>query len=405
MQVSSLPYVLKRAGITCFILVLSLLLAAARSQAQSTGSIQGSVTDPTGAAIPDAVVTVTNQETGEKRVIKSDSAGLYSVPSLPPGMYKIQVELHGFQTVVADNLRLEVSSTVTQDFSLKVASSSQVLEVTAAPPPIERASVSVGQVIDNRTVQNIPLNGRHFTDLGLLVAGTVTPPANGFLTAPLRGQGSFAINTAGAREDTVNILVNGINLNDIAQNQLTFQPSINTVDEFKLDNSTYPAEYGRNSGAILNISTRAGGNTVHGELFEYFRNSALDARNYFNPTPILQSPFRRNNFGASAGGPFWKNHTFFFFSYEGLRQRQGLTINQTVLNPSQRAQAATSDPAIRNLVTLIPAVNAPQDKFIGSAIAPVNIDQGTANISHEFSANDRVNGYFALQRDLRQEPT
>jgi hypothetical protein len=255
-------------------------------------------------------------------------------------------------------------------------------------------------------VQEITLNGRHFVDLGLLIAGSVTPPQNGFLTAPLRGQGSFAFNTAGNREDTVNFMINGINLNDMAQNQITFQPSINTVQEFKVDNSTYSAEYGRNSGAIVNIATRSGSNEWHGEAFEYLRNNYLDARNYFNTVGVPQSPFKRNQFGAALGGPVWKDHTFFFFSYEGLRQRQGLTINQTVLTDAQRTQAtAIGNPTILKLLPLIPAANFNGTKFIGSATAPVNIDQWTGNVSHAFNSNDRLNGYYAIQRDLRQEPT
>jgi hypothetical protein len=138
-------------------------------------------------------------------------------------------------------------------------------------------------------------------DLGTLIPGSVTPPQAGFLTAPLRGQGSFAFNTAGNREDTVNFMINGINLNDQVQNQITFQPSINTVSEFKVDNSTFGAEYGRSSGAIVNIATRSGTNELHGEGFEFFRNDALDSRNYFNTPPAEKSPFDRNQFGFIRG--------------------------------------------------------------------------------------------------------
>ena len=212
--------------------------------------------------------------------------------------------------------------------------------------------MSVGQVISQRTVQEIPLNGRHFVDLGLLIPGSVTPPQNGFLTAPLRGQGSFAFNTAGNREDTVNFMINGVNLNDPAQNQITFQPSINTVSEFKVDNSTFSAEYGRNSGAIVNIATRSGANDFHGEAFEFFRDDRSDSRNAFNQPPVPQSPFRRNQFGANLGGPIMRNRTFFFGTYEGLRQRQGIDINSGVLRDDQRA--AVTDPVSRNLLPLIP---------------------------------------------------
>jgi hypothetical protein len=383
------------------VLVLPALLSA-----QSTGGIQGQVTDPSGASVAGATVTVKNEGTGEQRTTVTDASGLYLVPSLPVGGYNVAVKASGFQVMSANGLVLQVGVTLQQNFHLQVASASETVEVTTAAPVVESNSVSVGAVIDEHTVQDIPLNGRHFVDLGLLVPGTVTPPQNGFLTAPLRGQGSFGLNTAGGREDTVNFMINGINLNDMAQNQITFQPSINTVQEFKADNSTFNAQYGRNSGAIVNIATRSGTNTYHGELFEYVRNNDFDARNFFNPSPILQSPFKRNNFGADGGGPIRKDKTFFFLSYEGLRQRQGLTINQPVLTDAQRQQAtAAGNPAVLKLLPLIPAANTGTNVFAGSATAPVNIDQGTANISNSFGASDRANLYFAFQRDLRQEPT
>src|SRR5205807_299130 len=281
------------------------------------------------------------------------------------------------------NLTLEVSRNSVQNFSLKVASATEVVTVEATAPIIETTTMSVGQTINERTVQENPLNGRHFVDLALLIPGTVTPPQNGFLTAPLRGQGSFAFNTAGAREDSVNFMINGVNLNDMVQNQVTFQPTINTVQEFKVDNSTYSAEYGRNSGAIVNIATRSGTNEFHGEFFDFLRNSAMDARNFFNPTSVTQAPFKRNNFGAAAGGPIRRNRAHFFASYEALRQRQGVTINSLVLSPTDQATAqASTDPAVKALAALIPASNATENGLpflVGSALAPVNIDQGTGD--------------------------
>src|SRR4029077_19734584 len=166
---------------------------------------------------------------------------------------------------------------VVLNVQLGVSGVTEEVAVTAEAPVIESSTTSVGTVINERTVQEIPLNGRHFVDLGLLIPGSVAPSQNGFLRAPLRAQGSFAFNTAGNREDTVNFMINGINLNDQVQNQITFQPSINTVQEVKIDNSTFSAEYGRSSGAIVNIATRSGTNSFHGEAFEYIRNDALDA--------------------------------------------------------------------------------------------------------------------------------
>ena len=391
---------------TVLVSVLVVLLATVPAFSQSTTAIQGTIADASGAAVSNAEVTARNTGTGEVRTTLSDDNGAYLISLLPLGTYRVEVKANGMQSMAANNVILEIGRSTVQNFTLKIAAVSEVVEVSAQAPVLESSSISVGQVINSRTVQEIPLNGRHFVDLGLLIPGSVTPPQNGFLTAPLRGQGSFAFNTAGNREDTVNFMINGVNLNDMAQNQITFQPSINTVQEFKVDNSTYSAEYGRNSGAIVNIATRAGTNEWHGEAFEFLRNNDLDARNYFNKKGVAQSPFKRNQFGAALGGPILKDKTFFFASYEALRQRQGVTINTTVLSAAQRDQATSiGNPTVLKLLPLIPQANFGDTKFLGSATAPVNIDQGTININHSFSVRDRLNGYFALQQDFRGEPT
>lgn len=384
-------------------LLVSLVIAPA-ALAQSTAAIQGAVTDPSGAIVPNAAVLVRNLDTGEERTTQTDTFGLYTVASLPVGTYRVEVKAPGMQTVASNNVVLDVNRTTVLNFNMKVAAASETIEVTAAAPVLERNSIAVGQVISGKTVQDIGLNGRHFVDLGFLIAGSTTNKT-GFLTAPLRGQGPFAFNTAGNREDAVNFLINGINLSDMAQNQITFQPSINTIQEFKVDNSTYSAESGRNSGAIVNIATRSGTNQFHGEVFEFVRNNYFDARNYFNRVGITQSPFKRNQFGAAVGGPVVRDKTFFFVTYEGLRQRQGIDINHTVLTDAQRSQATTvGNPTVVKFLPLIPRPNL-GNNFVGSATAPVNIDQGTANVSHVFGGSDRLSGYLALQEDLRQEPT
>jgi hypothetical protein len=231
--------------------VATLLSLSVACFGQSTGAIEGTVLDATSSPIPHAAVSIKNQQTGEERTLTTDSAGLYYSPSLPVGSYTVEAKAPGMSTMVAKDLAVPVGTTVKQNFSMKVAATSEVVEVHATAPVIEATSDSVGSVVDQTTVQEIPLNGRHFVDLSLLTVGTVTPPANGFLTAPLRGQGSFAFNSGGGREDSINFMVNGINLSDPNQNQLTFQPTINTVSEFKLDNQTFSAEYGRNSGSIV----------------------------------------------------------------------------------------------------------------------------------------------------------
>ncbi len=386
--------------------------------AQSTATLQGTVTDSKGAVVPNATVTARNKGTSFERTTQTDTEGNYQIAALPVGSYNIEVKAQGFKTQVADQVPIEVARTVVQNFQMDIGAISETVLVSSEASVIESATTSVGTVINQRTVQEIPLNGRHFVDLGLLIPGSVTPPQNGFLTAPLRGQGSFGLNTAGGREDTVNFMINGVNLNDMVQNQITFQPSINTVQEFKVDNSTFSAEYGRNSGAIANIATRSGTNDYHGELFEFLRNSSLDSRNFFERTS-KPAPFKRNQFGFNLGGPVnlphfgeggpifsykGKNRTFFFFSYEGLRQRQGLTISGVTV-PTDAQRAAVTDPVIKQLLPLIPNANVGSSGFGGSATAPVNIDQWTGDVSHNFGSKDRLHGYYAFQRDQRGEPT
>jgi hypothetical protein len=402
------------------LLVVLLTGFGSAALAQSTASLSGTVTDATGAAVPNAKVVATNQATGVESATQTDTAGAYLFPSLSIGIYRIQVTASNFQTAVISNLKLDVATAVTQNIQLKVGAATEKIEIFAEAALVETATTGIGQVINDKTVQEIPLNGRHFTDLSLLTTGAVTPPSNGFLSAPLRGQGSFGINTAGQREDTTNWLVNGVNLNDNVQNQITFQPPIDTLAEYKIDNSTFPAQYGRNAGAIVNLATRSGTNDYHGELFEFFRNSALDARNFFNP--ILnsqgvfnpQAPFKRNDFGASFGGPIKKNKIFFFLAYEGLRQHQSLTVTSNRV-PSQNERATATTPVIQKLLALIPAANlvgtgtagnpATFNSFTGGALANVALNQGSADFDVELSDKDRIHAYYVLQKDLRQEPT
>jgi len=418
----------KKIALFCPLFLLVAGLLSAPVLAQSTATLQGTVTDSKGAVVPDATVTVRNRSTSFERTTQTDTEGSYQVAALPVGTYSIEVKIQGFKTQVADNVILEVAKTVVQNFQLDVGAISEQVLVSSDVPVIETATTSVGTVINQRTVQEIPLNGRHFVDLGLLIPGSVTPPQNGFLTAPLRGQGSFAFNTAGNREDTVNFMINGVNLNDMVQNQITFQPSINTVQEFKVDNSTFSAEYGRNSGAIVNIATRSGTNDYHGELFEFLRNEKLDARNFFDFNSSEPPPFKRNQFGFNIGGPIHlphfgeggpifsyngTNRTFFFFSYEGLRQRQGLTLTSNVPTLAQRAGVTNS--TVAKLLPLIPLPTSVDTvivngvptligRFAGSGTAPVDIDQWTGDVSHSFGSNDRLHGYYAYQRDKRGEP-
>jgi hypothetical protein len=301
---------------------------------------------------------------------------------------------------------------------LAVSSAGETVQVQSAVQEIEAQTITVGQVIDNTAVQELPLNGRHFLDLTVLTPGGVVADTAGSLTAPSRGLGANSFLTAGNREDSVNFQINGINLNDISQNQITFQPSISTTSEFKIDNSTFSAEYGRSDGSIVTVATRSGTDQFHGEAFDYFRNEALDARWYFNRpynvttgAPLAantgdKAPLKRNNFGGSMGGPIFKKHTFFYGSYEGLRQRQGILQNSTVISQANQTAIAANkanEPIAAQLAALIPLPNSGAN-YVSFTPGPVQIDQGTMDILQKIGPDDDLHGFYALQEDTRTEP-
>jgi hypothetical protein len=399
---SSLAFILRSA-----ILIVCIFALSSLAMAQSTATLQGTVTDTSNAAVPNVKVVIHNQQTGVERTTQTDQAGAYLVPGLLPGTYQITFSANGFQNTVVADLKLDVASTITENVQLKVGEITQEVTVAGGEPLVNTSSVAVSQVITQKTVQEIPLNGRHFLDLAPLTPGTMTPPQNGFLVDPLQGLGSLSIDTAGQRETTLNLLVNGINLNDEVQNQVTFQPSIDTVSEFKIDNSTFPAEYGRNSGAIVNIATRSGTNQFHGEAFDFLRNNYFDARNYFNPVTQPQSPLNRNDFGGDFGGPIKKNKAFMFLSYEGLRQLHALNLDTLV----PVSGTTSSDPTVNNILKLLPAPGgAPgpvpgSATFLGATNAPVIENIGTADVSVNLTNNDEFHGYYAIEKDHRFEPT
>jgi hypothetical protein len=381
---------------------VALLLVSARASAQSTATLQGTITDAQNAVMPGVTVTIQNTATSIERTTVTDAAGQYVAAALQPGHYMVTAHLEGFQDAKSET-DIGPAQTIAMNLKLNVGTLAENVTVTGASPLIDTATVSVGQVMQQRTVQEIPLNGRHFVDLGPLMPGGSTSPQNAGLSAPLRGQGSFSFMSAGNRETSVNFMLNGINLNDLSNSQVTFQPSINTVSEFKVDNSTFSAEYGRNSGAIVNVATRSGTNQLHGEAFDFYRDQKYDSRNYFNPPPAPQSVFNRKQFGVNLGGPIVKNRTFFFGSYEGLRHLQAVDLNSGTLSDVQRAGVV--DPLAKRLLQYIPVANdSTGTRAIGSELAPVNNDQYTVDLRHSLRQNDDLHWYYAFQRDTRHEP-
>jgi Carboxypeptidase regulatory-like domain/TonB dependent receptor len=387
---------------------------------QSNAVLKGRVVDQNSAVVARARISAREIATGWQRIGETDAEGNYQIAALPVGNYRVEAQAQGFRTKIVDSVKVEVARIVVLDFRLEVGNLTQTINVASDTPLVETATVSVGQVISERTVQEIPLNGRYLTDLALLTPGSVTPPQNGFLSPPTRGGGSLGLNTAGNREDTVNFQINGITINDQLVNLLLFNPPLTSIREFKIDNSTFSAEYGRSSGAIINVATRSGTQEFHGELYEFFRNDALDTRNFFNFTSARPPPFKRNQFGGAIGGPIYlprfgeggpvlrsaRDRAFFFFNYDVLRQRQGVDLNSLVLSDTQRA--SVTDPVIRKLIELIPRANfldsTGTPRFVGSAPASADVNQWTMDISYNHSERDRLHAYYVYQRTSRTEP-
>jgi hypothetical protein len=386
----------------CMLLFLSVSLV----QADSRSTLTGVVIDPSDRPVPRAEIALRNMATLVEQTVATNNEGIYEIPGLSVGTYRMQVKAPGFRLYKLEALTIDVARTVVQDVHLEVGEISDEVTVKSQPPLIDGATTSVGHVIDSRMVQEMPLNGRYFLDVALLAPGSVTASQSGYSTVPFRGLGALAINTAGNREDTVNYVVNGITLNDPLLNGINFQPSIDTVEEFKMDNSTLSAEYGQNSGTVVNVATRSGGSVFHGELFEFLRNDALDARNFFTLTSSKPPPFKRNQFGGDLGGPIIRNRTFFFLSYEGLRQEQDVDLNSVVLSDAQRTMPG--DAAVANLIRLIPRANfidsSGTPRFISAPSAPVNGDQWGLDINHIFTKNDRLHGYYSAYRTKDLEP-
>jgi hypothetical protein len=374
---------------------------------QTHALLQGRVVDASGGAVQRAVVRVVEAAAAFDISVATDGEGRYAVPAVPPGTYTVTVNAAGFRPASVEALNVEVGRTVVCDFRLAIGTRTESVVVRPAAPLVERGTAAVGHVVTTETIQRVPLNGRHFVDLGLLGPASVAPSQTGFSARPIRGVGALAINTAGNREEAVGFLVNGVSTNNLTFGSLIFEPPLASVREFKVENSAFGPEHGHVSGGLVNIVTRSGSEELRGEGFVFVRNQALDARNFFEFTSSDPHPFERHQFGASLGGPIpLVPRSFFHAAYEGFRQRQGLDMNSLV--PSDEQRASVTDPAIRQLIVLIPRANffdsAGTPRFVGSAPALVDTDRWTADLQHAIGASDRVHLFYGAQRVRAIEP-
>ena len=341
--------------IRAFALLLPLLLAvwAPVGAQTNTGEIAGVVRDSQGGALPGATVTAEHLATRTIVERTSDEGGRYFLPSLPVGTYIITTELAGFRRVSRSGVVVSLGQTLVVDFSLDVGGLSEEIRVTADVPLLQTSNAEISDVIENRVVMQLPLNSRTFLALAQLSDAVVLPPG-GTRGEALQQAGPLP-NVGGQRSGHNIYLLDGVKVTDELFNNLVISPSVDSIQEFKIQKSQYPAEFGGKASALINVATRAGTNTFHGSVFEFLRHEAFDARNYFDPKDQPIPPLRQNQYGAVFGGPLVRDRTFVFASYEGQRARRSLTRTFSV--PSQAVRGGdfsgaaqicdplTSDPA------------------------------------------------------------
>ena len=291
-----------------------------------TGSVSGLVTDPSGAVVPAAKVTLTDELKGYTFTAQTDDSGRYLLRSIPPGTYSLQVEAQGFQRQRKDHLRVDVEQNLSADFTLTVGKTTETVEVQATAVHLQTEDAVTGQVVNRKFVNDLPLLDRQFVNLTYLAPGVTETDAPGSQSS----QGGINFNSNGSRNATADVLIDGTSVTNFDQNSgiqnVPYTPSVDSVEEFKVQQSNFSAEYGFAVGAIINVVTRSGSNQFHGSLYEFFRNSVMDANNWFNNATSTPIPaLRRNNFGGTLGGPIRKDKTFFFFDYEGLRAKTAAT--------------------------------------------------------------------------------
>jgi hypothetical protein len=407
---------------------ITLLQAPASYTQGARGSIRGEVQDPSGAVIADAQIRLLETQTGLQFTAKSDGSGSFAILNLLPGLYRLTVESAGFKQFTREGIHLATGEAVRLDAVLMMGNPAEAITVTADAPLLRAETGSLGQVVDNRKIVDLPLNGRSFVSLVGLSSGVTLPPGTAFPR----------IN--GGRPRTNEYLYDGISVLQPEPGTVAFFPIIDAIQEFKVETNSPPAEFGRFNGGVVNLSTKSGTNELHGTVFEFFRNEALNARNLFAPEGSERPVFRRNQFGGTVGGPIRKNRTFFFADYQGTRQEIGKVRISTVPTMLQRQGIFTE--AVNGKVPLIydPATTQADaggkfsrqpfdgntipsgrfDKVAAMLLAryPLPTSPGTANnyvrvgnervtqdqvdgrIDHTFSNRDQVFGRYSFMRDF-----
>src|ERR1700682_4709416 len=318
-----------RGILSAIVLAMGFCLAAPFAGAQSTGGrIRGTVIDASGAAVPAANVTLINEANHTTREVQTGANGEYVFLEVPVGNYEIDATSQGFKKYTRKGIALNLNEVVSVDLTLQIGGSTEVVEVTGAPPVVDTTSTQLGAVVNERSSTQLPLNTRDVFQLLQLQPGVQSQIGNNLFYGSDK-PGVVTVN--GGRGRSNNYSVNGGDSNDLFANLPAVQPSPDSIEEFRVITNSFDAEYGRNSGAVVNVVTKSGTNDLHGSVYEFFRNDVLNAHGFtFSPTP--KPPFKQNQFGGTLGGPIKKDKTFIFGSYEGRRIVRGI-VSQNVPGP------------------------------------------------------------------------
>ena len=400
-------------------LTLSMVISVRLSAQVAGATLSGTVVDKSGSVVANAQIAIKNLATGVTRDLTADSVGFYTAPNLLPGRYEVTTSAAGFATLVRTGITLTVGAQQVLNLTLQVGTVSQKIEVVGEAPTVQLASSSITAEINSVTVRELPLNGRSWTDLATLQPGVNAIQTQVSFTAGAdRGNRGFGsqMTISGARPQQNSYRLDGVNINDYSNGApgsvLGGNLGVDAIQEFSVLTSNYSAEYGRTAGGVVNAITKSGSNGFHGSVYEFLRNSALDARNFFDGDKI--PPFRRNQFGASAGGPIRKDRTFFFADYEGIRQSKGIATTITV--PSEAARTGnlstgtvTVDPSAAKYLpfyplpkTLLGAGDTGIFSFPAQQVVTENFV--TARIDHKISQKDGLSGTYLYDNTVYQSP-
>jgi hypothetical protein len=408
------------------ILALAGLLVQPLPAQVAGGTLSGTITDPSGSAVPNAKVDIKNSATGVLRTVTTNADGLYSAANLLPGEYEVSISASGFNTSVKTGITINVGSQPVFNLALQVGTVVNTVDVTTDAPTVQLTSSDISATVSATTVRELPLNGRSWTDLAALQPGVSTIQTQpSFASGADRGNRGFGqqLTISGARPQQNNYRLDGVSLNDYANGApgsvLGGNLGVDAIQEFSVLTSNYSAEYGKTSGGVVNAVTRSGTNAFHGGAYEFLRNSALDAKNYFELPTDPKAAFKRNQFGGDIGGPIFKNRTFFFADYEGIRQAKGIANKNHV--PSLDARNGmlvddngnplapiTVDPGAQQYLALIPVPNGAcsgnvcDETFNGQQV--VNENFFTTRIDHKFSDKDSLFGTYLFDKTPYTSP-